>query len=196
MVARASGSDCAQGASLSWIFGVPASCQGRTTGPPLCLWVDQMTPSKRALFVAAHKRGAATVQDGTPAVRTAAHRHEQRTGTDGKRTGTATAAPEETAGQPGVRRSFNEAAHKLGHWPMGPVEAAPGQGALRGDQGRPGRRARRGRPRRQGWSSPSARSASSSAISGPARCTPSTSSSTPTTRPPTPPWPGSTASPR
>ena len=73
-----------------------------------------MTPSKRALFEAAHKRGDATVdKDGKPA------------GTDGKGTGTATAAPEETAGQPGVRRSFNEAAHKLGHWPMGPVEARP-----------------------------------------------------------------------
>ena len=45
-----------------------------------------------------------------------------------------TPADSPATGRPGVKRSFNEAAHKLGHWPMqevGPREAAGPSAAIR-----------------------------------------------------------------
>ncbi|HEX8976633.1 MAG TPA: potassium transporter Kup [Solirubrobacteraceae bacterium] len=73
-----------------------------------------MTPSKRALFVPARRRAAqqAPPPDGDP-------------GKGAGATGTATVLPEPPAGSTGVKRSFNEAAHKLGHWPVGPAEPRP-----------------------------------------------------------------------
>jgi KUP system potassium uptake protein len=62
-----------------------------------------MTPSKRVLFEAAHKRGSHDDGDGAPAA----------------------TVPPEAAPAPGVKRSFNEAAHKLGHWPVEPAEPRP-----------------------------------------------------------------------
>ncbi|MEO6857539.1 MAG: KUP/HAK/KT family potassium transporter [Solirubrobacteraceae bacterium] len=58
-----------------------------------------MTPPKKPLFEAAHKDGRDPSAKG----------------------GAATAASEDGAPQPGVRKSFNEAAHKLGDWPVGPA---------------------------------------------------------------------------
>jgi KUP system potassium uptake protein len=66
-----------------------------------------MTPSRRALFEAAHKRGARDAANGDK----------------GAGAGTVPAEePAPPAAEPGVRKSFNEAAHKLGHWPVEPVE--------------------------------------------------------------------------
>jgi KUP system potassium uptake protein len=65
-----------------------------------------MTPSRRAPFHAAPKGDSQDETNGT--TRAAAG------------TVPADAPP---GAEPGVRKSFNEAAHKLGHWPMEPVEA-------------------------------------------------------------------------
>ncbi len=65
-----------------------------------------MTPSKRPLFEAAHKRRA------DPSAKAEA----------------ATVPPQDGATSPGVRKSFNEAAHKLGHWPVGPTEPREAKG--------------------------------------------------------------------
>ena len=74
-----------------------------------------MTPPRNPLHEAAHK-----VRTPTPA--------------DGSREETAV----QTAEAPGgVKRSFNEAAHKLGNWPMGPGRP---QGAARALRRHPSRR--------------------------------------------------------
>ncbi len=60
-----------------------------------------MTPSKRARWRVAHKRGLRGRDNGAP--------------------GAPASPPSEGQDGAGVKRSFNEAAHKLGHWPLEPV---------------------------------------------------------------------------
>ncbi|HEY2440969.1 MAG TPA: hypothetical protein VGI07_12095, partial [Solirubrobacteraceae bacterium] len=95
-----------------------------------------MTPSRKVLFEAAHKRtpkdaaqSDAGPADGAPAGTTPPSGPAATpTGAAAtRRTGSATVPAENGPAQRGAKKSFNEAAHKLGHWPMEPVEPRQAQ---------------------------------------------------------------------
>jgi KUP system potassium uptake protein len=91
-----------------------------------------MTPSRKVLFEAAHKRApkdAAQGEAGTGegAAASGAATTPPPSAATTPRTGAATAPAENGPTQHGAKKSFNEAAHKLGHWPMEPVEPRQAQ---------------------------------------------------------------------